>query len=144
MKASLFAAAALSVAAIAASAVAAPPPGDPTGLWQTPTNGGQVRISHCGQALCGVLVTSDHIRANPGMTDDHNRDRAQRGRTLRNLPMLNGFTGGPTEWRNGSVYNPDDGGTYHGTITMVNPNTLRLRGCIVAPLCKTQTWTRIQ
>ena len=144
MKASLFAAAALSMAALAASAVAAPPPGDPTGLWQTPTNGGQVRISHCGQALCGTLVTSDHIRANPGMTDDHNRDRAQRGRTLRNLPMLNGFTGGPNEWRNGSVYNPDDGGTYHGTITMVNPNTLRLRGCIVAPLCKTQTWTRIQ
>jgi uncharacterized protein (DUF2147 family) len=144
MKASLFIAAAMTASTLAAAAVAAPPPGDPTGLWQTPTNGGQVRISHCGQALCGVLVTSDHIRANPGMTDDHNRDRAQRGRTLRNLPMLNGFTGGPTEWRNGSVYNPDDGGTYHGTITMQNPNTLRLRGCIVAPLCKTQTWTRIQ
>jgi uncharacterized protein (DUF2147 family) len=58
--------------------------------------------------------------------------------------MLTGFTGGPTEWRNGSVYNPADGGTYRGTITMTNDNSLRLRGCIVAPLCKTQTWTRIQ
>ena len=29
-------------------------------------------------------------------------------------------------------------------ITMTNDNSLRLRGCIVAPLCKTQTWTRIQ
>ena len=37
-----------------------------------------------------------------------------------------------------------DGGTYRGTITMPNDNSLRLRGCIVAPLCKTQTWTRIQ
>ena len=76
--------------------------------------------------------------------DEHNRDAAQRNRTLRNLPMLTGFTGGPTEWRNGSVYNPADGGTYRGTITMTNDNSLRLRGCIVAPLCKTQTWTRIQ
>ena len=144
MKTSLLMAAALAASALAASAFAAPPSGDPTGLWQTSTNGGQVRISRCGQALCGVLVTSDHIRANPATTDGHNRNAAQRNRTLRNLPMLNGFTGGPTEWRNGSVYNPDDGGTYRGTITMRDANTLRLRGCIVAPLCKTQTWTRIR
>ena len=44
----------------------------------------------------------------------------------------------------GSVYNPADGRTYRGTITMTGDNSLRLRGCIVAPLCKTQTWTRIQ
>lgn len=144
MKASLFAAAALSVAALAASAVAAPPPGDPTGLWQTPTNGGQVRIARCGQALCGTLVTSNAIRANPGVLDEHNSDRNLRTRTLRNLPMLRGFTGGPTEWTGGSVYNPADGRTYRGTITMQGDNTLRLRGCVVAPLCRTQTWTRIQ
>ena len=126
-------------AAIAAPAFAA----DPIGLWQTPTNGGQVRISACGQNLCGVLVTSDHIRANPAMADARNSDRALRTRTLRNLPMLNGFHGGPTEWTGGSVYNPDDGRTYRGTITMQGDNTLRLRGCVVAPLCKTQTWTRI-
>ena len=106
------AAAALSTAAFATPAFA----GDPTGLWQTPTNGGQVRITRCGQALCGSLVTSDHIRANPSALDEHNSDRAQRGRPLRNLPMLRGFTGGPTEWRGGSVYNPADGRTHQGTI----------------------------
>ncbi len=136
----LFVAAALAAASVAAPALA----GDPTGLWQTPTNGGQVRIARCGAALCGTLVTSDHIRADANVRDTHNRDAAQRGRTLRGLPMLTGFTGGPTEWRNGSVYNPADGGTYRGTITMQGDNALRLRGCIVAPLCKTQTWTRIQ
>lgn len=135
----------LALAATAAALLASPAlAADATGLWQTPTNGGQVRIARCGQALCGTLVTSDHIRQNPNARDEHNRDQGQRGRTLRNLPMLTGFTGGPTEWRGGSVYNPADGGTYRGTITMVNDNTLRLRGCIVAPLCKTQTWTRIQ
>src|SRR5690606_17882865 len=107
-------------------------------------NGGQVRIERCGNALCGTLVTSAAIRANPGQLDVKNKDEAQRSRTLRGLRMLSGFTGGPTEWRGGSVYNPEDGGTYRGTITMTNDNTLRLRGCIVAPLCKTQTWTRVQ
>ena len=134
----------LAAAALAAGLASPALAGDPTGLWQTPTNGGQVRISRCGQALCGVLVTSDHIRRDPNARDEHNRNAEQRGRTLRNLPMLTGFTGGPTEWRNGSVYNPADGRTYRGTITLQDDNTLRLRGCIVAPLCKTQTWTRVQ
>jgi len=140
MKTKIFAAAVLAASALAAPALA----GNPTGLWQTATNGGQVRIEQCGNALCGTLVTSAALRANPGQLDVNNKDAAQRGRTLRGLRMLSGFTGGPTEWRNGSVYNPEDGGTYRGTITMPNDNTLRLRGCIVAPLCKTQTWTRIQ
>ena len=140
MRPALLAAVLTAAAALAAPAFAA----DPTGLWQTPTNGGQVRIARCGQALCGTLVTSDHIRREPTARDENNKDAAQRSRTLRGLPMLTGFTGGPTEWRNGSVYNPADGGTYRGTITMQGDNTLRLRGCVVAPLCKTQTWTRIQ
>jgi len=140
MKSPLFLALAASLAAMASPVLAA----DPTGLWQTPTNGGQVRIARCGQALCGTLVTSDHIRREPAARDENNKDATQRSRTLRGLPMLTGFTGGPTEWRGGSVYNPADGGTYRGTITMTGDNALRLRGCIVAPLCKTQTWTRVQ
>src|SRR5690606_19953122 len=116
MKTSVLTALAVAAAALAAPALA----GDPTGLWQTPTNGGQVRIERCGNALCGTLVTSAAIRANPGQLDVKNKDEAQRSRTLRGLRMLSGFTGGPTEWRGGSVYNPEDGGTYRGTITMTN------------------------
>ena len=140
MRLALLAAVLTASPAFAAPALAS----DPTGLWQTPTNGGQVRISRCGQALCGVLVTSDHIRAEPGALDENNSDRSLRTRPLRNLPMLRGFTGGPTEWTGGSVYNPADGRTYRGTITMQGDNTLRLRGCVVAPLCRNQTWTRVQ
>lgn len=140
MKTKIFAAAVLAASALAAPALA----GDPTGLWQTETNGGQVRIERCGNAICGTLVTSEAIRANPAQRDVRNKDEAQRGRTLRGLRMLWGFTGGPTEWTGGSVYKPDNGNTYNGTITMVNDNTLRLRGCVVRPLCANQTWTRIQ
>ena len=134
--------AALAFTAVAGSASAQT--ADPTGLWQTATNGGQVRIARCGPALCGTLVTSQSIRATPGALDENNSNRSLRTRTLRNLPMLTGFTGGPTEWRGGSVYNPADGRTYRGTITLTNANTLNLRGCVVAPLCRTQTWTRVR
>jgi uncharacterized protein (DUF2147 family) len=117
---------------------------DVTGLWATPTNGGQVEIGRCGNSLCGKLVTSNHIKADAALKDVKNKDKAQRGRTLKNLQMLYDFTGGPTKWTGGKVYNPDDGGTYSGTIEMLNDNQLKLKGCIVSPLCKTQVWNRVK
>lgn len=134
--------AALAVSTLAAPTLAQSP--DPTGLWQTPTSGGQVRIARCGQALCGTLVTSNNIRANAGLLDENNANRALRTRRIQGVQMLSGFTGGPNEWRGGSVYNPADGRTYRGTITLTNANTLNLRGCVIAPLCRNQTWTRVR
>ncbi|NQE60353.1 DUF2147 domain-containing protein [Caulobacter sp. RHG1] len=131
-------AAALSVLAVPAFAA------DVTGLWATPSNGGQVEIARCGNSLCGKLVTSTPIKADPARKDVKNKDEAQRGRPLKNLQMLYDFTGGPTKWTGGKVYNPEDGGTYSGTIELVSDNELKLKGCIVAPLCKTQKWTRLK
>lgn len=134
----------LALAAMALTGVANAQSADPTGLWQTPTNGGQVRIARCGPALCGTLVTSNNIRTNPNLLDENNSNRALRTRRIQGVQMLSGFTGGPTEWRGGSVYNPADGRTYRGTITLTNANTLNLRGCVIAPLCRNQTWTRVR
>jgi uncharacterized protein (DUF2147 family) len=117
---------------------------DATGLWQTPTNGGQVEIARCGNSLCGKLLSSNHIRENPALKDVKNKDESQRVRTLKNLQMLYDFTGGPSKWTGGKVYNPDDGGTYSGTIELIGENQLKLKGCIVAPFCKTQVWTRLK
>lgn len=133
------------IAAAAFSAVAGPAfAADVTGLWATPTNGGQVEIARCGNSLCGKLVTSGQIRTDPSLKDIRNKDTAQRGRTLKGLQMLYDFTGGPTKWSGGKVYNPDDGGTYSGTIEMLSANQLKLKGCVVAPLCKTQVWNRVK
>lgn len=117
---------------------------DPTGLWQTPTRGGQVEISKCGASLCGRLVTSEGLKADPNLKDIHNANAAERGRALKGVTILTGFSGGPKEWTGGSIYNADDGKTYSGTLTLANDNTLKLQGCVVYPLCKTQTWTRLR
>ena len=58
--------------------------------------------------------------------------------------MLSGFTREGAAWADGSGYNPDDGGTYKGRLTPVDIDHLAVRGCIVWPLCKTQTWTRVR
>jgi uncharacterized protein (DUF2147 family) len=140
IRTAMIAAAVLGASAAAAPAFAA----DVTGLWATPGSGGQVEISRCGNSLCGKLITSDHIKTNPGLKDIKNKDESQRGRTLKNLQMLYDFSGGPTKWTGGKVYNPEDGGTYSGTIELLSNTELKLKGCIVAPLCTTQKWTRIR
>jgi uncharacterized protein (DUF2147 family) len=117
---------------------------DVTGLWQTQTNGGQVEIGRCGNSLCGKLVTSNHIKADPTVKDVKNKDASQRDRPQKNMQMLYDFTGGPTKWTGGKVYNAADGGTYSGTITLISADELKLKGCIVAPLCKTEKWTRVK
>lgn len=130
----------LAVPAVAAPAFAA----EPTGLWQTPTRGGQVEIFKCGASLCGRLVSSEGLKADPNLKDLNNANASLRARGLKGLTILTGFSGGPKEWTGGNIYNAEDGKTYSGSITLDGDDTLKLRGCVVAPLCKTQTWTRLR
>ncbi|GGF59546.1 hypothetical protein GCM10007301_19120 [Azorhizobium oxalatiphilum] len=117
---------------------------DVTGLWATPVHGGQVEIAKCGASVCGRIVTSDGIKADPGLKDTKNSDASKRDRALKGQQILGGFSGGPTEWSGGQIYNAEDGKTYSASLTLDGDNTLKVRGCIVVPLCQTQTWTRVR
>jgi uncharacterized protein (DUF2147 family) len=49
----------------------------------------------------------------------------------------------PNKW-DGYVYNPQDGKTYSGNITVLSDRALRLRAYIGLPIFgKSQTWTRV-
>jgi uncharacterized protein (DUF2147 family) len=137
-----FVAAVLS-ATLASTSVSAAGPNSAVGRWSTPSRHGIVDISRCGPSLCGKLVGSDNLRTNPDLRDVNNKETAKRGRKLKDLQILSGFTSGKDGWNGGTIYNPEDGGTYKATITSAGNDTLKLKGCIVWPLCKTQTWTRL-
>lgn len=123
----------------ASTAVAAP---DVAGLWRTPGDGGLVRISHCGESLCGTLLTSTRLKQDPTLTDSHNRDQTQRARPLKGLELFHGFKGSGGAWREGMIYNPHDGGTYHASLELASPDRLKVSGCLFGPLCQTQVWER--
>jgi uncharacterized protein (DUF2147 family) len=129
---------------MAAAAMAAGDANAAVGKWRAASKNAVVDISRCGPSICGKLVDSDGLRANPGMLDTKNKDAAQRGRKLMGIQMLGGFTFDGESWSGGTVYNPEDGGTYKGTVTIADPDHMRLKGCIVWPLCKTQRWTRVR
>lgn len=126
------------------AAAAAPSPQDALGRWQTETKHGVVEIAACGPSICGRLVESDALRTNPQLRDIRNKDAAQRDRMLKGLTILQGFHAKSGEWAGGTIYNGDDGGTYQATLTMIDHDTLKVKGCIVWPLCKSQTWKRLR
>ncbi len=134
----------LAAVALLGADVAAPP-SPLIGRWRTEKRNGIVELAPCGSAICGKVLDGAPLRANPDQRDVRNRDAALRARRVMGLRVLEGFTGGPRTWTGGPMYDPDTGdGASSGYLTLLNPDTLQVKGCIVAFLCRTQTWTRIR
>ncbi|MNU92701.1 hypothetical protein D3C71_826250 [compost metagenome] len=113
------------------------------GRWRTPAQNGVVAIERCGAVLCAKVVDAAALRANPDQRDVRNRDPALRTRPVKGLTVLRAASGGPRVWNAGPLYDPDSGqGAATGTLTLIEPDRLAVRGCIARMLCRTQTWTR--
>jgi uncharacterized protein (DUF2147 family) len=67
-----------------------------------------------------------------------------RTRPLKGLENLRGFQyAGDGKWENGNVYDPKTGNDYSCEMTLVNPNTLEVRGFIgISLFGRTDVWKR--
>lgn len=138
------AAAALALALVAVTpfqARAAPGP-DYLGRWRTQSEGGVVEIYRCGPALCGRIVMSGRLLKDPDARDRKNKSAALRGRRMLGLDLLSGLEPDGAGWK-GRLYNPEDGETYSGTMRLTGPGRLKVQGCVLYILCRSQTWTRV-
>jgi uncharacterized protein (DUF2147 family) len=129
---------ALSALALASQASASGVSPGIVGLWKTAGDEGLVRIEACGQAICGRVVGDSPPQTNVGNRDAGLHDQATDGQLIMKLKPL-----GPGRWGDGWIQNPDNGKSYKASIALTPDGRLRLRGCIVVPLCRTQTWTRV-
>lgn len=124
---------------LAALILAAAPAADPQaailGIWHNPKNSVAVRTGHCGAMLCGwVIRASDKAKA----------DVTSKGYPpLIGTALLRGYhANGKARWA-GQIYVPDMGRTFGSTVTMVDADTLSVRGCLIGGfICKSQIWRR--
>ncbi len=117
---------------------------DITGVWLAPTRSAHVQIRHCGEAICGRVLWATTPKTNPDFLDVHNKNPELRDRRVIGTDLIEGFKGGPDKYTGGRIYNPGDGNTYHGEITLEDDNHLKLTGCALIIICKSQIWTRIE
>ncbi len=130
---------------LALPGVAAAQAGDPAGVWINQEGSTKVRVSRCGEALCGSVawLREPLDRAGQPKVDRENPDASKRNRRLIGLPvLLNMKPAGANKW-SGRIYNADDGNTYISNIEMAGTNAMRVQGCVLGGLiCKTMNWSR--
>ncbi len=126
---------------------------DILGVWNNEEKDAKIEVFKCNGKYCGKIISlkEPNYPANskegaPGTPrlDRNNPDRAKKSRPIIGLQIVNDFIFDEKNvWKDGSVYDPKNGKTYRGKITLVSPNKLNLRGFVGIPLFgRTTTWTR--
>ena len=102
--------------------------GDARGEWLRDNGEAKVRFAPCGgEALCGAII----------WLRDHNGP-AKVGQQV----FFDMKPHGDNVWT-GSAFNPDDGKTYSGKMTLAG-DRLTTAGCVFGGLiCKSVSWTRV-
>ena len=114
------------------------------GRWLTQEQDGWIRIALVGESLEGRIAGAPPGSPSEREFDDRNPDPALRTRKLDGLVIMSGFEyDGDGRWKNGTVYDPNSGKTYRCTITLLDPNTVKIRGYVgVSLFGRSETWTR--
>ncbi|MBD0401160.1 MULTISPECIES: DUF2147 domain-containing protein [unclassified Flammeovirga] len=118
------------------------------GVWLTGLKDAHVAIEvdDNGKAQ-GRIVWMERDKEEDGgpRIDKLNPDSSLRERLLEDMYILIDFEyKGNGTWENGSVYDPDSGKTYSGSIQSTGPNVLKMRGYVGIKLFgRTELWTRV-
>jgi uncharacterized protein (DUF2147 family) len=143
----------LSVAAVFPPALIAGGPDDLLGTWYNEERDAQIEIVRCGKKYCGKIVwlkepdypdgSKDGEAGTPRL-DQNNPEPVLRRMPILGLQIVRDFTyDKENSWTGGRVYDPKNGKSYQGNMTLVEPNRLHLRGFIgISLFGRTTTWTR--
>jgi uncharacterized protein (DUF2147 family) len=123
------------------------------GVWNNEEKDAKIELFKCENKYCGKIVwlkeplyPEGSDRGTPGTpkVDRNNSDPSSRSKPIIGLIIVHNFTySGDNTWSDGKVYDPKNGKTYSGKITLVSPHQLDLRGYIGVPMIgRTTTWTR--
>jgi uncharacterized protein (DUF2147 family) len=129
----------------AATALLAHAEEGPYGVWRMSNGKVTVKVSDCGGRLCGTIVGLKNpiskIDGKPKV-DRENPDPALRKRPVIGLSILIGMKpSGDGKWE-GAIYNPDDGNTYSATVTL-SGSKMKVKGCVIGILCKSNDFVRV-
>lgn len=101
---------------------------DATGVWLRENGESRVRFAKCGEALCGTVAWL--------------KDPAGSTSKLGQRVFFDMKASGTGQW-SGQAFNPEDGKTYSGKMTL-SGNTLTTAGCVFGGIiCRSVSWSRV-
>ncbi|MGI9223010.1 MAG: DUF2147 domain-containing protein [Woeseiaceae bacterium] len=116
------------------------------GTWLSGDGDGWIEISTTRDTLSGIIAGSPNASPERPDTDEKNPDPALRDRPLVGLELFAGFEyDGNGRWSGGTIYDPNSGKTYRCIVTVVDEETLKVRGYVGVPLLgRTEIWKRVK
>ncbi len=118
---------------------------DIEGRWLSGDGSGWIDIRLVDGKPVGTAAGSTTAKAgDPPRLDDLNPDPELRSRPLDGITILHEFEyKGDHVWKGGTIYDPNSGKSYKSSMTLVDENTLRVRGYIgISLFGRSDTWTR--
>jgi uncharacterized protein (DUF2147 family) len=116
------------------------------GVWKNGEGTGMVQIYKNGDKYFGRIVWLKVLNNPDGTprTDVNNPTEAARSKALRGLVNMRDFKYvGNNKWEDGQIYDPKNGSDYSCEMTLIDPNTLEVRGFIgVSLFGRTDVWKR--
>ena len=117
------------------------------GLWLDRDGKAGIEVAPCGQELCGNIVwLKDPLdpRGKP-WTDMLNPDTKKRSRPVCGMQIIWGLKSGANGvWRDGYVYDPEEGKTFNVELSLADQSTLKVFGYAgVKLLSETMEWKRL-
>lgn len=102
------------------------------GTWKTQVDDGayaHVTMSACGAKICGVISRT------------FNASGEYKSKNLGKRLVWDMVPSGGGSYKSGKIWQPSTGKTYKSKMAL-SGNTLKVSGC-VGPICKKQTWSRV-
>lgn len=119
------------------------------GVWEPSHGKARVKIEKIADKYYGKIVwLKEPLDPDTGEAklDRNNPDESMRSAPLRGYRILKDFVyAGNGEWKDGTIYDPENGNTYSCVIKLKDDNTLDIRGYIgVKTFGRTDIWSRLQ
>lgn len=138
---------------LVATFVLAAGPDDILGVWNTAKKDARIEIYKCGTKYCGKIVWLKEATYEAGSKEgvpgtpilDHNNPNLElRKKPLIGSPILIDFVFTDDNlWKDGKIYNSENGKIYSGKLTLISPDQLNVRGFIgISLFGGSTTWTR--
>lgn len=118
------------------------------GVWQPSEGTSYIKIEKIGSKFFGRVVWLKEPLYDKGepKTDKRNPDESLRNTPIKGYRVLKDFVFDEEEkiWKDGTIYDPNNGITYSCKIELTEENKIEVRGFVgTAAFGRTDVWTRL-
>ncbi|NNC36425.1 MAG: DUF2147 domain-containing protein [Hyphomonadaceae bacterium] len=105
------------------------------GTWLRPKQGWHVEFAMCvdnPDKLCGTVISGEGV------------DKKTQGSVV-GVKMLFDLEKNKkkTKWK-GKMYDPKGGGTYDGSVKVLDDGRVKMSGCMAKIMCRSEKWKRVE